>query len=186
MKTIEVTNEQYEFLKEAKHLLNTQDNRSTLDPIYCIMEKKRTYGYDQDYASDFIWAWDDEEIADNTNNIFEEILNQTDEETILDLWKNVLNRDEISIDEIIEKLNKDLDDGDFDIEDWLSDKGLRKAYYKESHELSQHANIFSLFEIDAKEYAESKNSKLYFDYAESTWRSNRMSNLIKLLKEINL
>lgn len=32
MKIIEVTDEQYEFLKEAKHLLNTQDDRYTRDP----------------------------------------------------------------------------------------------------------------------------------------------------------
>lgn len=35
-----------------------------------------------------------------------------------------------------------------------------------------------------KKYEELKEHKV--DYAESTWRSNRMSNLIKLLKEINV
>jgi predicted CopG family antitoxin len=71
MKTIEVTDEQYEFLKEAKHLLNTQDNRCTRDPIYCIMEKKRIYGLSEDYSSDYVWARDDIEFK-TIKNLFEE------------------------------------------------------------------------------------------------------------------
>lgn len=37
MKTIEVTDEQYETLKEMQNELNTQDNRHTRDPMYVIM-----------------------------------------------------------------------------------------------------------------------------------------------------
>lgn len=186
MKTIEITDEQYEFLKEAKELLKTQDNRCTRDPIYCIMEKKRIYGYEPDYASDFIWVWDDEEIADNTNNIFQQILDYYDEETILDLWES-LDRDNAPIDEIIKKLNEELDSGwEYQIEDFLEGKNIKKVYYRENYELSQQTKIFSLFEKDAKEYVESKKSNVFFDYAESTCRSNRMKNLINFLKTVDI
>ena len=40
MKTITLTDEEYEFLKEAKRLLATQDNRCTRDPFFVIMDWK--------------------------------------------------------------------------------------------------------------------------------------------------
>lgn len=187
MKTIQITDEQYEFLKEAQTLLKTQDGRCTRDPLYCIMEKKRTYGYSSDYASDFVWIWDGEEIADNSNNIFEKIVEYSDEETIRTLYRDNVNcyNTKESVDEIIESLNEAVEDT-YEIQDWLSEKCIYKVYYKEASELSQSSNIFSIFEKDAKEYTESKNSTKIFDYAESTWRATRMVKLIELLKELNL
>ena len=40
MKTITLTDEEYIFLKEAKQLLATQDNRCTRDPFFVIMDWK--------------------------------------------------------------------------------------------------------------------------------------------------
>ena len=40
MKTIEVTDEQYEVLKELCHERKTQDNRCTADPIWVVQTKK--------------------------------------------------------------------------------------------------------------------------------------------------
>jgi len=40
--------------------LRTQDNRATDHPMFSAQEKRREYGYDGDYASDYIWvAYDD-------------------------------------------------------------------------------------------------------------------------------
>lgn len=41
MKTIEVTDEQFEALKKIAGLLKTQNNRITAEPIWCIYERKR-------------------------------------------------------------------------------------------------------------------------------------------------
>lgn len=186
MKTIEVTDEQYEFLKEAKNLLLTQDTRCTRDPIYCIMEKKRVYGFDSDFSSDYIWVRDDcqfnsiDELFDDALENFESELKQY----IVEYYCiEELHFDE---NEARQHFKQDLEDYGIVFEDFLNDRDYYKVYYNEVTELSQSSNIFSLFEKDVKEYVESKNSDVIFDYAESTWRSQRMSNLIKLLREINV
>lgn len=42
MKMIEVTDEQYEFLMNLSKEINTQDNRITADPIFCVYQKVMT------------------------------------------------------------------------------------------------------------------------------------------------
>ena len=43
MKTINVTDEQHEFLMNLSKEINTQNNRITADPIFCVYEKRRVY-----------------------------------------------------------------------------------------------------------------------------------------------
>ena len=43
MKTIEITDEQYDFLMNLSKELKTQDNRITADPIFCVYQKKFVY-----------------------------------------------------------------------------------------------------------------------------------------------
>jgi hypothetical protein len=186
MKTIEVTDEQYEFLKEAKNLLATQDNRCTRDPLYCIMEKTKVYGFDSDYSSNYCWIWDDSILAENTNEIFQKILEYTDEEALIDLWENKLGFDPAdSGDEVIKGLNDEIDNN-YILDDWLSEKNIYKVWYNEKTELCQHSNIFSIFEKDALEYCESKNSKVIWSYAGSTWRAKRMVKLIEIIKNLQI
>ena len=49
----------------GKHL-TTQDNRATDCPIFIVQEKRRTYGFDTDYASDaeIVWRHCDGDEAD--------------------------------------------------------------------------------------------------------------------------
>ena len=39
MKKIKISEEDYNFLKECKELLSTQDVRNTANPIYCIITR---------------------------------------------------------------------------------------------------------------------------------------------------
>lgn len=56
-----------EQLDGIQHELNTQDNRITADPIFCVFEKIRIYGMDDGYASDFLWS-----DPENRETYFEE------------------------------------------------------------------------------------------------------------------
>jgi hypothetical protein len=67
MKTIQITDETYEFLKDLAGKLKTQDNRMTANPrYYAIREKDKTYGFDLLYTDDYIYAYVD---SDGETNI---------------------------------------------------------------------------------------------------------------------
>lgn len=51
MKTIEISDEEYDFLKGLVENLKTQDNRFTSDPIYLVQEQIKV-PTDEDYGSD--------------------------------------------------------------------------------------------------------------------------------------
>lgn len=42
-------------LKNIAHEINTQDNRITAHPLFCVFEKERIYGLDPDYSDVFEW-----------------------------------------------------------------------------------------------------------------------------------
>lgn len=42
-------------LKEIGERLKTQDNRITQNPMFCVQEKKRDYGYDPTWCDDHVW-----------------------------------------------------------------------------------------------------------------------------------
>ncbi|MCP3966673.1 MAG: hypothetical protein GY718_10035 [Lentisphaerae bacterium] len=39
--------------KSIAHEINTQDNRATQDPLFCVFEKERIYGLDPDYSDGY-------------------------------------------------------------------------------------------------------------------------------------
>ena len=46
-------------LKDISERLRTQDNRITREPMFCVQEKRREYGYDTQWVDDHVWL-DDE------------------------------------------------------------------------------------------------------------------------------
>jgi len=47
--------------------LKTQDDRCTAEPMFCVQERRREYGYHPDYAVDYVWIDDDcEETTEAT------------------------------------------------------------------------------------------------------------------------
>jgi len=49
-----------EFLKNLSHELNTQNNRCTASPLFCVQQKKRIYGMDSGYSEGCIYQWRDD------------------------------------------------------------------------------------------------------------------------------
>jgi len=47
--------------EQIGHLLRTQDNRITADPLFAIEEKERIYGVTSDYTNDAEWVDDENE-----------------------------------------------------------------------------------------------------------------------------
>jgi len=55
-----------EQLKEIANELQTQDNRATADPLFCVFEKEQICGMDPDYTDTYEWVldYDSETIGD--------------------------------------------------------------------------------------------------------------------------
>jgi predicted CopG family antitoxin len=67
MKTIQISDEAYAFLKDLAGKLNTQDNRMTANPrYYAIREKDNIYGMEEGYADDYIYVDEDGEMECDT------------------------------------------------------------------------------------------------------------------------
>lgn len=50
-------------LKEIGERLKTQDNRITQNPMFCVQERKRDYGYAPHWVGDTVWILDGEETT---------------------------------------------------------------------------------------------------------------------------
>lgn len=67
MKTIQISDGTYAFLKNLAEKLNTQDNRMTANPrYYAIREKDRIYGVEDGYADEFVYVDRDGEVECET------------------------------------------------------------------------------------------------------------------------
>jgi len=50
-----------EQLKSIAYEINTQDNRITADPLFCVFEKERIYGMDLNHSDYYVWLDDNNE-----------------------------------------------------------------------------------------------------------------------------
>jgi len=48
-------------LDRVAHEINTQDNRITQDPLFCVFEKERIYGVEDDYTDQWEWCNSDQQ-----------------------------------------------------------------------------------------------------------------------------
>ena len=176
-KTITLTDEQYELLKELQGELETQDNRHTTNPVYGVMAKRRFYGMDSSCADDYEWyndteTYDEEEVFDYLLDSYVEELNEVKEFEELN-----------SIEEVIEKYSDDLE-GLISLcnldDDWY------KVYYITEDVIT--SSSFSLFEKDSFDHVKTNGHNLgdCRSYAFSNQRTPRMEKLRKLLIEVSL
>jgi len=95
MKSIQVTDEQYEMMKELSNLRKTQDNRATRDPIWLVQtERSRVCNEEYTYGEKTAWVIVDEggnELCSSLwsmeNNI-EGVKNHIDGEDLLEELKD--------------------------------------------------------------------------------------------------
>lgn len=189
MPKIELTEEQYELLKDLQNELNTQDNRCTANPLYGVMTRRKIWGIDSNYSDDFEWyidteTYDDEEIKEYlVESYSEEILTYVKE-------KNLVDEDELKEgDEYIQaKVCLDTIDG-YEFDDLITEliPETYKVFYR--YEERIHNNSFSLFEKDAFDHIKLNGHNIsgqHWSYAFSNQRTPRMEKLRELLKNIEL
>jgi hypothetical protein len=56
-KTIEISESDYNFLRECKQLLCNQNNRCTANPIFGFVYSDRIYGMTSDYSENYIYIY---------------------------------------------------------------------------------------------------------------------------------
>jgi len=72
MKTLEVSDEQYDRLKKMAELMQTQDNRATRLPLYCIYQKKEVERANEgEHCAYFCTAYDWSEVAHDDDELIE-------------------------------------------------------------------------------------------------------------------
>jgi len=173
MKTITITDEQYNALQEMQNLLNTQDNRCTANPIFVMMEIEKVPTA-EDYQDGQEWYDADNcESYATIESVYESISEHLE----------YLNNPIKSFDEFKQALNDNFND--FDEAFGLN---IYKVYYKNIETINH--NVFSFFEQDVKDHeninGHNLRNKKHFDYACSLWRTPRMENLRNILMELNL
>ncbi len=180
MKTIQVTDEVYDFLKECQQELNTQDNRSTADVMYCIEEVKRI-PTSSDYSDEFEWIDRENDcckLGDSDEKLFDSI-----KENYENLYYEIKKRfkeegDKENIKEwFVNEISYSDDLGIF------KNFGIERVYTLEENYIKYDAP-HSFFEKDAIEHLEA-NKHHYSDKARTygicNWRSYRMNKLREIL-----
>jgi hypothetical protein len=169
---IEISKEDYDFLKDLQHELNTQDNDGTADPLYwCVMEKQEQYvpeGCGEPRISHDDGSWTLEEAVESVN----EVINEYDQDA-QDEWKDIWKDDAEDVCNFIrEKLKWD----------WCD------VYYVEKVDrISNYSGAF-LTKRACKQHIE-KNHYHYDNprtYAMCAYRNYELEHLLKILKTIKL
>lgn len=152
MKTIQVTDEQYDFLRNLSKELKTQDNRITANPVFCVYEKKIVFVPDD--CGDHI-NWFDNEGS---------ILSKKDIKKI-----------------IKEYLKDNKDSSILDEEDILEELEYRKASYNIEDVKVSGQSYFTekaaQKHIDQNHY----HYKEPFVFAESAWRNYEFQKLREII-----
>ncbi|MGD9678138.1 MAG: hypothetical protein AB7V16_07210 [Vulcanibacillus sp.] len=194
MKTIEVSDEVYEFLKECKKELNTQDNRSTRNPIYTIWHKVKEYGISDGYASEHIYLWDDSEY-ENLEEVFNSLLVDGYESDLLQAYsennveeKLILEIDEHTVPILKEWFTDKLNEYEvMEFMEELTGNNFSKVGIRWKHEQATNEGCFSFFEKDAEDHIKLNGHNIRgekYTYADSLYRSPRMEKLMEILNTL--
>lgn len=179
MKTLQLSDEDYEFLIKAQHMLKTQDNRCTSNPVYCVMKKKRVYGLFEDYSSDYEYILDGESFCCDDDDLYNALIEYGYDNQVTELIK--VMKEDYDTDKLLtekEYFNTQLNYCSYEIEEFLRKLGIIKVYYSESFEISREVGCFSLFEEDVIERKH--------DYCVSSYNSCNMNTLRNLLINLEL
>jgi len=179
MKTIQVSDKQYDFLVEMSKEMNVQDCVGTEHPVYCVFHKRKIV-VDGDYDNDG-WAWvcSDNDYQEIDSSEVKGFL----EETIAD--EGVYHHDKLVEDEeILKRANDYIHDGqdDWDEETVMDALGFKKIYTKE---IDIFVSAFFTMKA-AKTHIEMNHyhySKPYV-YVTSGWRNFEMQMVQEVLKQI--
>jgi len=202
MKTIQVTDEVYEFLKSCQEELNTQYNRMTANPIFGFQIKEERASHDPE---EYVFITDDgtSRITNTERENWEEelaayIMSQYDDS--VDNQFNFLMctftdtawpiKEHFADDEIYEdELKKDLAQyiknlKYYEYEDFCSNlESIKVVGY--GKEWVTYSESFSFFESDIQAHIDSNkhNMKEYRSYVYHNHRTPKMTQLVDILKK---
>lgn len=193
MKTIQVTDEVYEFLKNCKEELNTQDNRCTRNPLYTIWHHIIEYGIADDFSEGEVYIWDDDEFQ-NLEDLFNFMDNNDYEDLIIKVYNyynpqvlvEVYNED-TGIKEKVKEWFCDRNNS-FEIIDLMSELTSNTFYsvgIRKKQEQVVNGACFSFFEKDAFDHIKMNGHNIKgktYTYADSLYRTPRMEKLLSILK----
>jgi hypothetical protein len=190
MKTIQVSDENYEFLKECINELNTQDTKCTRNPIYTVWHEVREYGIDENFTSDFVYVWEDEEY-ETLEELFTYLDENGYEDDLVQMYndnneREILNYDEYTKETIKSWFCETLTSYEVETSmELLSDYNFSIVGVRNKDEQVVNGACFSFFEKDAKDHIEMNGHNIKgkkYTYADSLFRSPRMEKLMNLLK----
>lgn len=174
MAKIEISKEDYEFLRELQHELNTQPNDGSADPVYWgVMEKKEVSVPDGcgDYSK-IVYddgAWDLEEAVKEVHGCISEY-----SQDIQEAWGGV---DKSDISDVYYFMTETLE--------WNNVTGLFD--FKEIDELCRYTGAF-ITKRACKGYIEKYryNHRKAHTYAMTAYRNFELERLLKILRTMNL
>lgn len=168
MRTIQISDEDYEFLKDLQHELNTQPNDGNADPVYWGVRETHLEPAPEGCGDAFIY------MGDGVIMTTEEAVQYVDEN--------------IRDDEELQKLWKDIDKNWMDeVADFLHDEmgknECRVVWQEEKSFISQETGAF-ITKRACKEYIEKchYNHSNPQTYAMTAYRNFELGQLLKILK----
>lgn len=174
MKTIQITDEDYEFLKDLQHELNTQGSDGNADPVYWgVMESERR-GVPDGCGDPIIYTGDGETM--------------TAEEAVEYIESEYLpNLDETNRQEWEETDKTDMNDIVFFMTERLEWRDVRVVYESIEERISRETGAF-LTKRACKEYIEryGYNHSKPHTYAMTAYRNFELARLLKILKTMEM
>lgn len=160
MKSIQLTDEQYEFLMNLSKEMNTQDNLATADPLYCVYDKEDV-PTSSDYSSKYVWL-------------------------SYDCDYHIEGEDKKSIEEKIKEYKEDNPEEDMsnmDEDEAMEHMQFKKCYCIEKDIFKE--NAFLTMKA-AKRFIELNHYhyKKPYVYVISAWRNNEMQTIMGLIKNL--
>jgi len=174
MKTIQITDEDYEFLKDLQHELNTQTNDGNADPVYWGVMESEMKGVPEGCGDPIIYMGDGgtmttKEAVEYIENDYLSDLDDADKEE----WADV---DKTDMDDVVRFMNENLNWHDVRMEDQRLEERI-----------SRETGAF-LTKRACKEYVEryGYNHLKPHTYAMTAYRNFELARLLKILKTMEM
>jgi len=174
MKTIQITDEDYEFLKDLQHELNTQTNDGNADPVYWGVMESEMKGVPEGCGDPIIYMGDGgtmttKEAVEYIENDYLSDLDDADKEE----WADV---DKTDMDDVVRFMNENLNWHDVRMEDQRLEERI-----------SRETGAF-LTKRACKEYVEryGYNHSKPHTYAMTAYRNFELARLLKILKTMEM
>lgn len=170
MRQIEVSQEDYDFLKELSHELNTQTNDGNADPVYWGVMEHKMEAAPEDCGDPFIYMGDGATMTtEEAVQYVDENIHDYEEET-QEKWKDI---DKNWMDEVV----------DF-IHDEMGVNECRVVWQEEKSVISRDTGAF-LTKRACKEYIEKchYNHSKPHTYAMTAYRNFELERLLKILRK---